>query len=210
MKNLLRNDNRLRRFSFGCLSDMTDHCDVFLPLLCRYQKESLESLYLCSVKEDPTSYGLIQFPESSIADLTSLQHFGIDFDYLTNQLLMGFCARGRTSQLQRLVIHVHGVDPDREHVTNDTWRQVVNCNPDLRVTLNLMHSLDGAVSLLNILQPCMPLEKLRMFFCQKLNVAAIDFISQNLHKTFTTLSIVEGLDANQVSRALCFTLYKVL
>ena len=177
---------------------MTDHCDTFIPLLCRYQKASLESLYLCSVKEDPSSYGIIQFPESSLADFTALQHFGLDFDYLTNQLLLSFCVRGQRSGLRRLVVHVHGVDPEHERVTNQTWRQVMSTNSQLRVTLNLIHSIDGVQSLLDILQPAMPLEKLRMFFCQELNVAAIDFISQNLHKTFTTLNIVEGLDVNHV------------
>ena len=198
MERTIAQTRRLKALRLGCLSDLTDRADQLLPVVVQHHSRSLEALHLCSVKENPDAYGLICVPEECFAHLINLQQLGLDYDYITNSLLLNFCNNNRRMNLQKLVIHVHGLEPERERVTNSTWRYVATANPSLRVTLNLIHSLDGAVDMLTILQPAMPLEKLRMFFCQHINFAAINFISQHMSKFFTSLHIIDGLETEQV------------
>ena len=202
MEKIIWRARRLKSLKLGCITELTDRADQLLPILVQYQSKCLHSLNLCSVKENPDSYGIIHFPEGCLAQLVNLQHLGLDYDYITNGLLLTLCNTNREIGLKELVIHVHGLEQDREKVTNQTWRRAVLANPSLRVTLNLIHSLDGSVNMLDILQPAMPLEKLRMFFCQHVNFAAIDFISQNMSNYFTTLHVMDGMCTEPVTTSL--------
>ena len=195
----IRKSRRLKKLSLGCINDLTDHSDQLLQLLTKHHARNLESLFLCSVKEDPDSYGLIYLPSECFSRLYNLQHLGIDYDYLSNDLLLNFCNNNRNGELKKLVIHVHGMEPEREKITNLTWRHIAAANPSLGVTLNMIHSVDGAMNILDILQPSMPLTTLRMFFCQHLNMAGIDFISQHMSASFKSLHIIDGMPSYEVS-----------
>lgn len=200
LEKLIQTSRGLKQFSLGCISDLADHSDRFLKFLRVNQANSLEELHLSSVKEDPDTYGLIDFPHDPFGYFNKLVVLGIDYDYLTNYMLLNFCNPNNSCKvpLQKLIIHVHGIESDHEKITNKTWRNVVSVNPNLEVTLNLIHSIDGATGILDILQPAMPLAHLRMFFCQYLNVAGIDYISQHMADHFQSIYIIDGMPSYEV------------
>ena len=183
----------MQHLSLGCIGELTDRADYILHSLSRRHGQKLETLHISSVKEDPDSYGLIDLPCHLFSTLSHLRELGLDYDYMSNHLLEMLSAGNRTQQLTKLVIHVHGMDANQEKINNQSWRRIVNRNPALRVTLNLIHSFDGAANLLDLLQPAMPLAALRMFFCGQLRVAALDFIAQHMTATFEELHIVDGM-----------------
>ena len=199
MKSVIKSSRKLRHISFGCIADLIDHSDELLSCLAKYQAKSLETLHISSVKEDPDSYGLIDLPVEPFASFSSLEVLGIDYDYLNNYMLLSFCNNNRLVQLQKLVINVHGIEPEHEKITSSTWRHLTNANPNLEVTLNLIHSIDGACGILDILQTAMPLAHLRMFFCQYLNIAGIDFIAQHMSQSLKSIYILDGMASYQVS-----------
>ncbi len=174
------------------MGELTDHADYLLPLLAANQATTLEILHISSIKEDPESYGLINLPSNTIHAFRNLRVLGMDYDYITNDLLEGFMQPGRV-KLEKLIIHVHGIEPDHEKITNSTWRHLVKGNPKLEVTLNLLHSIDGVVGMLDLLQPALPLVHLRMFFCQQINVAGINFIAQHHCNTLQSIHIIDGM-----------------
>ena len=193
---MIRNARHLRHLSLGCIGELIDQMDVLLPLLALHQSSTLEGLHIASVKEDPDSYGIIDFSVEHIRTFHNLNSLGLDYDYLNNDLLLNL-AGGNRAKLEKLIIHVHGIEPDHEKIRNMTWYHLVQANPNLQVTLNLIHSIDGAARLLDILRPDMPLAHLRMFFCQDLNVAAINFIARNNYNTLQSLHIIDGMDDGQ-------------
>lgn len=189
---MIRNARALKHVSLGCVSDLIDHAEEWLPLLAAFQSDSLQELHLASVKENPESYGLIDLPLSHVHSFSNLQTLSVDYDYLSVELLSGFmhdCAA-----LQRLVIHIHGVEPLHEKIPNHTWQRLVKKTPQLQVTLNLLHSVDGCQALLDILQPALPLTHLRLFFCEQLNTAALDFVSQHYCDSLQSVHIIEGIN----------------
>ncbi len=193
---IVQGARHLKHLSLGCIGEMADHAGTLLPLLAIHQSESLEALNVASVKEDPDSYGIIEFPYQHIRSFHNLHTLGIDYDYLGNDLLLNL-AVGNKANLERLTIHVHGIEPDREKIRNMTWYHLVQANPSLQVSLNLIHSIDGAKHLLDILCPDMPLAHLRMFFCQDINLAAINFLAHNNCMTLRSLHIIDGMDEGQ-------------
>lgn len=189
---MVRNPRRLKQLSLGCIGELCDHADEILALLANHQASSLHTLHICSVKEDPDSYGLIELPPAHFEAFHNLHILGIDYDYVTNPLLQAFARPGRVP-LEKLVVHVHGIEPDHEKITNCTWRHLVRACPNLGVTLNFIHSIDGVMSLLDIVQPAMPLAHLRFLFCQQINVAGINFISRFNSKSLKSIHIIDGM-----------------
>lgn len=190
---IIKNARRLKHLSVGCLEDLGDHANVLLPLLAEHQSTTLETLHLATVKEDPDSYGLIEMPVSDLHTLCHLQVLGIDYDYVTTELLDGFSTCNRANKLERLIIHVHGIEHGHEKIANDAWHHLVVTNPTVEVTLNLIHSADGATSLLDILRPALPLAHLRMFFCQLINVAAMNFIARHMAARLRSVHIIDAM-----------------
>ena len=176
----------------GCLAELTDKTNELLTVLANHQTSSLQIVHLTSVKEDPDSYELIEFPIQQLSLLSRLRVLGVDYDYISKELLDVFLEKGRIP-LDKLVIHVHGVDSTRDQIPNHTWMMLVKANPSFEITLNLIHSSDGASSLLDILCPAMPLAHLRMFFCQQINLAAMGFISQHMGNSLRSIQIVDGM-----------------
>ena len=137
-------------------------------------------------------YGVIDMPTTALSAFRNLSVLGLDYDYMTAELLAEFAQNNR-AKLERLIIHVHGIEPGRATIPNSTWQHLVTYNPKVKVTLNMIHSIDGAAGLLDILRPALPLSHLRMFFCQRINVAAINFISQHICSSFESLHIIDGM-----------------
>ncbi|XP_064618606.1 F-box only protein 33-like [Lineus longissimus] len=189
---IIKNCRKLKHLSLGCSEDLMANADYLLSELAIHHSNSLETLHLSTVKEDPESYGLLDLPVDMFQSFPHLTVLGIDYDYLTNSLLEIFVTK-KTAQLEKLVIHVHGIEPDHEKIRNETWQCLVRYSPKLEVTLNLIHSVDGVTCLLDILRPSMPLAHFRSFFCSHINMAAIDFMAGHNSATLKSVHIVDGI-----------------
>ncbi|ELT88615.1 hypothetical protein CAPTEDRAFT_23856, partial [Capitella teleta] len=193
LKEIIINSRRLKHLSLGCIGELTDASDDLLLLLLKHQSQHLTSLHINSVKEDPYSYRLLDLPELTFSGFHCLSTLGIDYDYVTNALFHSFIHSNKTS-LDSIIIHVHGISADHEVISNDTWHQMVSANPNLGVTLNLIHSIDGSSDMLHLLKPAMPLMHLRQFFCEGINISAMRFISQHVVSRLRSIVIVDGME----------------
>lgn len=198
LEGILRRSRGLKHLSLGCIGELTDYSASLVPMLADHHAKSLETLHVASIKEDPDMYGLIDLPSTVFANFRRLTALGIDYDYVTHELLEGFAQNNR-AKLEQLIIHVHGIEPGRQNIPNSVWQCLVTYNPTLEVTVNLIHSIDGATGLLNILRPALPLAHLRMFFCQHINVAAVNFISQCCSTSLKSVHIIDGMVGHQTN-----------
>ena len=182
----------LRQLSLGCATDLTDRADFLITLLAGHQSETLTHLHVSSIKEDPDAYGILDISPRQFSLFRNLNVLGIDYDYVTDDMLKSFVDQ-RHKVLEKLVIHVHGIEPTHQHPTNATWTQLTNLCPKLEVTLNLLHSVDGVTGMVDILSPSMPLTHLRLLFCSQISVAGIDFIGQHNSDTLRSVYIIDGM-----------------
>ena len=181
----------LKHFSLGCVEELLEHSNSILNKLLSCHSSSLEGLYLASVKEDSENYGIIELDTHKLHSFQNLKHLSIDYDFLDNQTLQAFVDSGR-KELQTLIIHVHGIDPEHEKITNKTWDSLTSNCKDLTVTLNLVHSYSGVDNILDILCPHLPLAHYRQFFCSSVNVAAVDFMAHHYGDTLKTFHVIDG------------------
>lgn len=196
VEDVIRNARHLKHLSLGCIGELADHADQLLYLLQVKHFASLKALHISSVKEDPDSYGLIDIPAQTFHLFRNLSTLGIDYDYLSNQLLEGF-VQGEKTRLEKLILHIHGVNAENEKILNTTWLKLVQANPNFEVTVNMIHSFDGSICMLDILQPALPLAHLRMFFCQQINEAAINFLSRHMANRLRSIYIIDGMEDGQ-------------
>lgn len=193
---MIKTSRKLRHFALGCVEELLEHSNVLVSLLARHHAYHLESLHLASVKEDSDNYGIIDLDANHFRPFRALKHISIDFDYLTNDVLEAF-VENKAPTLEKMCIHVHGLEGDHEKIMNESWRKLRNLCPKLEVTLNLIHSIDGVVSLLDILQPHLPLAHYRQFFCSEINMAAINFMATHYSSTLQSVHIIDGLTFDQ-------------
>jgi F-box protein 33 len=165
-----------------------------MRLLEEKQFNSIESLHIASVKEDPDSYGLLDLSIHPFCSFEKLHTLSLDYDYITSDLLSHLITVKGRVPLEALSMHVHGLEHGREKISNMMWDRVVQANPNLAVTLSLLHSIDGCANLSDILRPAMPLVHFRMLFCQGLNVSGINFMSRFMNTRLESVYIVDGLD----------------
>lgn len=192
IETIVQISRRLRHFSLGCVEELLEHSNHLLQLLSKHHSQSLKHLFLASVKEDSENYGIIWLTPDDLRPFYQLTHLSIDYDYLTNSVLESFVDRSR-AKLERLIIHVHGIESTHEKISNATWQMVSAHNPVLEVTINFVHSFDGVESLLDILQPNLPLAHFRQFFCTNLNTAAINYMSTHYRNSLQSVYILDGL-----------------
>ena len=193
IEDTIRNARRMKHLSLGCIGELADHTDELLNLLKERHSNNLEVLHVSSVKENPDSYGIIFLHNHAFRSFRNLRILGIDYDYLTNEMIDGFVLGGKTN-LEKMILHVHGLDEQHEKIRDNTWRRLVQANPNFEVTINMIHSLDGSMCMLDLLQPGLPLAHLRMFFCQQINTAAITFISRHMAARLRSVYIVDGIE----------------
>ena len=192
VSNIAMNSRKLRHFSLGCSEDILEHSSKLIEQLGLTNAHSLQKLFLASVKEDSENYGIIELDAFHFQQFSNLTHISLDYDYLTNALLEGFVDR-RKAKLQQMIIHVHGVDTRHEKVTESSWRLLSCHHPGLKVTLNLIHSMEGVDALLDILQPSMSLSQFRQLFCSHVNTAAITYMSTLYRHSLESVYIIDGL-----------------
>ena len=190
------NTKFLRHLSIGCISELCDHSIRLLPLLAEHQTETLESLYLCSVKENPNTYMLYDIPIQNFRLLRNLKEIGLDYDYLTADFMKVLSEPNRVS-LSKLVLHIHRLDPALEPLSNKAWEDLVRSSPSLKVTLNFIHSIEGAWYIMDILKEAMPVTHLRLLFSQCVNGDALLFLSKYADQSLESVYIIDSfLDSN--------------
>lgn len=192
IEKLIQTARQLRHFSLGCVEQLQVHAPSLLPVLAQRHASSLHTLHLASVKEDSQNYGIVDLAPADLTLFRRLHTLSLDYDYLNADVLLSVTDPDSTS-LRKLLVHVHGVEPDHPHVDNATWRQARRACPQLEVSLTLLHSYEGVGALTSILQPSMPLVGLRQYFCSRVNVAAICFLGNQLSDVLRELEIVEGM-----------------
>ncbi|XP_042879198.1 F-box only protein 33-like [Penaeus japonicus] len=194
LQSIITNSRSLRGLSLGCIQDLTDQADIFLPLLARHQSSSLNTLCLASVKYDPDSYALLDITPDNFTSFTNLQVLTLDYDYMSDRLL-SVLSTPYNAPLRRLVLHVHGIDQTHRGTTEYMWYRFKQQHPQCSLVMNLMHSYDGVEQLgSGLLHPSMPLTHFRAFFCEWINVAALRLMTMWYSETLRHLTIVDALD----------------
>ncbi|KAK8389759.1 hypothetical protein O3P69_009036 [Scylla paramamosain] len=194
LQSIISNSRNLRTLVLGCIQDLTDQADIFLPLLAHHQFNSISTLGLASVKYDPNSYALLDIPPDNFASFTALQVLTLDYDYMSDRLL-GVLATPYTCPLRRLVLHVHGIDQTHQGTSEYMWYCFKQQHPQCSLVVTLMHSYDGVEQLgSGLLHPSMPLTHFRAFFCEWINIAALRLMSNWYSETLRHLMWVDSLD----------------
>lgn len=188
--NIIKKSHRLEGLSLGCMEDLVYYGGTILEEILQSQHALyLRTLGLASIKYDPDDYDLYEFDTSVFSSLRNLQVLSIDYDYMSDEILS---IMGRNGDLQRLVVHVHGILDGHPGTSEEGWTTFTRQNPTCELRLNLIHSYDG-VDVLNrkILKAAMPLTHFRVFFCEKLNLDAL----HSLHKYRSTLRSIWWVDS---------------
>ncbi len=195
---IIKHSRNLQHFTLGCIPELNDFVEPLLRLLAIHQANSMQSLHLAGVKADPEFYQLAQISPHCFHSLRNLQVLSIDHDYVSDEMLKPFLSSTpqKRAPLKSLIMHVHGKEVPRNTVSNVTWQEMMKYNPQLEVTLTLIHSVDGMNKLLDILKPAMPLTHLHMLFCYEMNISAIVFIQRHLWRQLKTFYVVEGMVDN--------------
>ncbi|WAR00960.1 FBX33-like protein [Mya arenaria] len=193
LENVIQSCRRLKHISLGCSEDLQAHSNALFESLASRHSVSLEALHIASVKEDSENYGIIDLKVDLFQNFSCLKHLSIDFDFVDSRLLAAFCKNGKPG-LEKLVIHVHGIEPDHEIIPNSLWQQFTSYNKNVKVTLNLMHSIAGVQKLVDILKPDLPLQHYRQFFCTQLSTAAIGLMGNQYSRTLKSVHIVDGME----------------
>ena len=195
MKKISVGSNRLSQLSLGYVNEFCDYGGVLLSLLAEHQSSSLEVVHVCSIKENPGSYLLYDSPSTSIQRLVHLKELGIDYDYLTNEMMCVLAEPGRLS-LYKLTLNIHRLNPHNHPLTDDMWDNLVKTSPSLKVTLNFIHSIEGAWHIMDIIRPSMPLAHFRLLFSQYVNGDALIHLSQYSNRVLESIYIVDSVDGS--------------
>ncbi|RZF41356.1 hypothetical protein LSTR_LSTR000070 [Laodelphax striatellus] len=186
--NILTRSHRLEGLNLGCIEDLVLHGSAILEKILNHHADHFRRLGLASMKSDPDIYDLFVLDNRIFYSLQNLQVLSLDFDYINDDLLSVLSINGN---LQRLVIHVHGILETHPGTSEDAWYSFTKKNPGCELRLNLIYSYDGVDVLdTNILKSGMPLTHLRVFFCRKLNAAVL----QKLHEFSSTLRSIWWVD----------------
>ncbi|XP_023288899.1 F-box/LRR-repeat protein 3, partial [Orussus abietinus] len=191
---IVENSNQLEALGFGCAEDLMANAGAILEQLQNYHAKHLTHLSLASVKEDPDHYALLELDCSAFRSFVRLSVLTIDYDYVSDTLLKAL----DNGTMERLVIHVHGLEEDHPGTTNSAWLLFRQKNPRCELRLNLVHSY-VAVTVLDsdILRPAMPLTHLKVLFCENVNVGALHRLSGWYPDSLKSLIWIDSLDQSQ-------------
>lgn len=195
---MVKRNRRLLHLSLGCTEILLNNSKEVLSLLVKHHAPYLQSLHLASVKEDSGSYNLPFTRLDNISAFSNLRSLSMDYDFLTPQLMASLAHRPHTApSLQCLSIHVHRAG--QQQPTEAMWKELMEASPNLELTLNLVHSIEGVQMLLDILKPSMPLTHYRQYFCGDISVAALNIISNHYRSTLRSLTIVEAIEIQPIN-----------
>lgn len=72
--------------------------------------------------------------------------------------------------LERLVIHVHGIWNDHPGTTEQAWADLIEDHPNCTVRVSLIHAYDEIYEEPHFLKKNMPLTHIKVFFCENVSV----------------------------------------
>lgn len=188
---IIETSNCLEGLSLGCIEELTSSASMILEPLQHYHAKHLTSLCLASVKDDPDHYDFLELDTSLFSSFCRLTVLTIDYDYVNDNLLNAL----DNGVLERLVIHIHGLDDDYPGTSNQAWENFTLKNPLCELRLNLIHAYVAIKDLdSKILQPAMPLTQLKALFCEHINIGALQCISLWYPNTLQSLVWIDSID----------------
>lgn len=90
----------------------------------------------------------------------------IDYDILNDDLLNSLQFM---SELQRLVVHVHGIWEGHPGTSEIAWIHFTQNHPRCELRVSLIHAYDEVLKLQDILKRNMPLSHLKVLFCENVS-----------------------------------------
>ncbi|CAG2113242.1 unnamed protein product [Medioppia subpectinata] len=187
----------LEHISFGCLQPVLNHSNRFLQTLAKRHSLSLKCLHLSSVKTDPDNYPVLDLSVHLLEPFASLRVLSIDFDVLNDQMLR---LMARKATIDTFVVNVHGIDEQHEGLSASSWSVLAKSNPNLKVTLNLIHTEDSiAVLRDSLLDTDMPLAHFRAYFVYTFGPSddsichLVNLVANRHSKTLLSVTLVNAL-----------------
>jgi len=128
----------LANISLGNLHELVYSTEEYLQQFLKFgHEQSLRCLHLCSIKGDVFRYISHCVSFTGFEKFCSLQYLSIDFDVLDTNAINVFC---KLYSLQSLVINVHRANRHHPGIKNETWTRLMKVLPNLKATLNLLHT----------------------------------------------------------------------
>lgn len=169
---------RLEGFSLGCCEQLCNNLPQFLNSMVggRGHARNVEMLGLASVKDDPGNYLIIDVNVRLFESFPNLKVLSVDYDYVSDEFLESL--RG-AKELERLVVHIHGLWDGHEGTTDRAWEDFRICHPKCLLRLTLIHAYEAIHILGNeILRRSMPLSHLKVFFCEAVSKILFELSSE--------------------------------
>ncbi|KAJ3649944.1 hypothetical protein Zmor_021658 [Zophobas morio] len=187
----------LSKFSIGCIEDFAHYLDEYLMILANQQSEKVTVLGLASVKDNPNEYEDSYFECDLIKPFTNLKVLSIDFDQLSDNFLS---CLDDAKNLERLIVHLHGVRDGHPGTTNAAWADFKNQHPKCELRLTVIHSYDEIKVLHEtVLKGQMPLTHLKVFFCENINMGVLEFLPAYYTETLRSIMWVDSLSNGKES-----------
>ncbi|XP_046661224.1 F-box only protein 33 [Homalodisca vitripennis] len=172
----VKKSHHLEMLSLGCLEELvSSHAKPLLENIAHKHASSITVLGLASIKDYPDDYFITDLNITLLKPLKHLQILSLDYCHVNDNLLY---ILSDSCRLTRLVVHVHGIMEEHPGTTEAAWTTLTRNLPNCGLRLTLIHSYDGVDVLHSkILKRAMPLTHLKVFFCEKLNVEAVNQLS---------------------------------
>ncbi|XP_018567418.1 F-box only protein 33 isoform X2 [Anoplophora glabripennis] len=185
---------KLSTFSIGCIEDLTYFLDDILKNL---SPSKVTHLGLASVKDDPVKYEVAYFDPEMIAPFTKLKVLSIDYDQLSDEFLYKL---ETAKQLERLVVHLHGVRKNHPGTTNKAWDDFRRGHPTCEFRLTVIHAFKDIKSIHEtVMRRFMPLSHLKVFFCESVNLELVQNLSSHYGETLRSIMWVDSISHNDNS-----------
>ncbi|KAB0803545.1 hypothetical protein PPYR_00515 [Photinus pyralis] len=192
----------LQRFSIGGSEDLSQHIPQFLEVLGSAQPEKVLLLGLASVKYDSNYYPICDVRAELFLPFINLEMLSIDYDILDDDLLDNL---ENAVNLQRLIVHVHGVSDDHKGTTEEAWIRFKSRHADCQLRISFIHAYDEPAIYMQdcILKRNMPLSHLKVFFCEHINLDVLNVLSMWYPATLRSIVWVDSHNQDSQSSSWC-------
>nr|XP_022904515.1 F-box only protein 33-like [Onthophagus taurus] len=198
----------LQRLSLGMNEDLLQHVPQYLHILAKTRPEKVTTLGLASVKDDPASYYILSYDGILLMPFSNLQILSTDYDALSDTFLHSLRA---AQNLERLVIHVHGIWEEHCGTTEEAWRDFTEIHPNCGVRVSLIHAYDEVIDPNPpFLKRNMRLTHFRALFCENINIRLLDLLSRYYEKTLRSFMWIDSLNNQRIAWNLSASLRRNL
>lgn len=157
--------SKLNKFSIGCVEDLSIALNEILKNLT---PTKITHLGLATVRDDLNYYqSICNFEPDFLISFKQLKILSIDYEQLYDKFLnyLSFA-----KDLERLVVHLHGIRKDHPGTTEGAWIDFRQQHPNCEFRLNVIHAFNDIKSLHStVLRRKMPLSHLKVFFCESVS-----------------------------------------